>query len=101
MAEHEKKKALYRKAGRLLLPHTEADPAKQYTFPDPTCEGLAEAEWSARHFPETLTRSQLLTLCSAASAYRSLCTYELGQECCVGKLRDIWRALRSREATSD
>ncbi len=103
MNEHKGKVALYRKAGRILLPHGEKDPSKQYTFPDPLHGPFIEAEQRARYNPKALTRSDILALCSLASAYRSLTAYELGQECCVGKLRDIWRARRAqeKEATND
>ncbi|MHA1573443.1 MAG: hypothetical protein ACTSX8_05565 [Alphaproteobacteria bacterium] len=94
MSEHKEKVALYRKAGRLLLPHGEKDPAKQYIFPDPLHEPFIEAEQKARYNPQALTRTDLLALCSLAAAYRTLTSYELGQECCVKQLRDIWRARR-------
>ena len=100
VSEHEAKVALYRKAGRLLLPHGEQDPAKQYIFPDPLHGPFIEAERKARYNPQALTSTELLALCSLASAYRSLTADELGQEHCVKKLRDIWRARRAQEKGS-
>ena len=46
-------------------------------------------------------RGQVYRVLVLAEAYMDLTTYPLGQECCVGKLRDIWRARRAREEGDD
>lgn len=81
----------------LRLPHGETDPDKTYSMPDPDALGAAyEAVYRARFYggppasPDDIAR--VLTL---AGGYLDLTTYELGQECCVEKLRDIWRARRA------
>lgn len=79
----------------IRLPFGETDPAKRYSFPDPDSEKLHDAAHAARYAPETLTKGQAMWLAEIASAYFSLTTYELGQEHCVAKLRDIWRARRA------
>lgn len=45
----------------------------------------------------SLTHEQMVVLFTLAQGYLDLTTYELGQEHCVSKLRDIWRARRGRE----
>ena len=53
--------------------------------------------------PETVTvdAAELATVLSLAEGYLDLTMYELGQGCCVGKLRDIWRARRARVASNE
>ncbi len=83
---------------RLKLPHGETDPRKTYSFPDTDALSEAYAEAYDRHFHQkkSLTNSQVRVLLSLAQGYLALTTYVLGQECCVKKLRDIWRARRAR-----
>jgi hypothetical protein len=96
----------YLAAGRLLLPMGEEDSRKTYTMPDP--DGLCDAYGRLygvvfhRDAPVAPTvevsRSDLIKVLSLASGYETLTTYELGQEHCVEKLRDIWRSRRARQA---
>lgn len=79
----------------LRLPHGETDENKRYSFPDPDDEGNIDALWTMRYGEPT--RAQVLRALSLAQAYMALTTYELGQEHCVGKLRDIWRARRASQ----
>jgi len=89
--------------GRLRLPHDETDERKRYTMPDP--DALIELVRSARDKtyphdfgafdPSVITREEMVALTSLAEGYFVLTTYELGQEHCVQKLRDIWRARRA------
>lgn len=83
---------------RMKLPHGETDDEKTYSMPDP--DALLEAYDTAYrvHFSEkrALTDDQLAILFTLAGGYMGLTMYGLGQECCVGKLREIWRARRAR-----
>ncbi len=95
---------------RIKLPHGEVDPIDTYSMPDP--DALVDTYFDARRavfpangvlqsppYPDvTLTYSQAVDLLALAEGYLTLTTYELGQECCVEKLRDIWRARRARAA---
>lgn len=83
---------------RMRLPHNETDPTRLYSMPDP--DALADsykAAYRRRWYdgPE-LTQDQLDDVLALAKGYLDLTTYVLGQECCVGKLRDIWLARRAR-----
>lgn len=92
-----------RVAGRLRLPHDETDESKRYTMPDPDalCHLLASARDKTYPYnfgqfdPSVITREEMVALTSLAEGYLTLTTYELGQEHCVEKLRDIWRARRA------
>ena len=91
------------RAGNLLLPHDESDRSKTYLMPDPEHEGspyetLYAQAWSGFNAPDkvTVNRVDLHRVLALARGYLTLTTYELGQEHCVGKLRDIWRARRAR-----
>ena len=95
----------WRAAGMLRLPHGETRPEHRYSMPDP--DGLAADYLAAREklypggledLPKVvvLGRVELEHVLRLAGAYLDLTTYELGQEHCVGKLRDIWRARRAR-----
>ena len=100
MSDH---RAAQFRAGNLLLPHGEADPRKRYIMPSP--DARADAYSSAYHAAwygtqrdaetVTLDKETLRSLIALAGGYLDLTTYELGQEHCVGKLRDIWRARRA------
>lgn len=86
---------------RLSLPHGETDPNKRYQMPNPdgaAQEALAEV-YAYRYYnarvPSERDMSAVLEL---AQGYLHLTAYELGQEHCVGNLRDIWGAKR---ATAD
>lgn len=82
------------------LPHGETHRDKVYSMPDP--DGLIGAYENVRervYHPEWKldpTREDLKRVLMLAEGYLDLTTYTLGQECCVGKLRDIWRARRAR-----
>lgn len=89
----------------MRLPHDTTDARKRYTMPDP--DALEERFASARGaiFPPlhvespthvTMTREDACALLALADGYLTLTQCELGQECSVGKLRDIWRARRAR-----
>jgi len=93
------------------LPHGEREPSKTYSMPDP--DGLHEYFLDARRAvfpgigkldgrsPRVLTYEQAVALVTLAEGYLTLTMYELGQECCVGKLRDIWRARRATPTPHD
>ncbi len=80
----------------LHLPAPDAPPPERYVMPNP--DALAEAYARAYHAvwwrKEAPAIEDIKALLSLADGYRSLTTYPLGQECCVDKLRDIWRARR-------
>lgn len=91
---------------RMNLPHGETGSHKTYSMPDPDelSEGYTDA-YRAHYYSTTelgthgtLSEKQISTLLTLASGYLDLTMYELGQECCVEKLRDIWRARRARAA---
>lgn len=85
-------------AWRLRLPHDETDERKRYSMPDPDEHAEAYGEvYRCLYGGEELSREQLKRVLELAGGYMALTTYELGQECCVEKLRDIWRARRARE----
>lgn len=97
----------WRAAGMLRLPHGETRPERRYSMPDPDGKLFASYEAACRrlnpgcaleHLPDDvrLSRVELEHVLRLAGAYLDLTTYELGQEHCVGKLRDIWRARRAR-----
>lgn len=104
---HAERVASYKRAGCLLLPPGEEDPGKTYVMPDPG-DLLRDAYVRAYHAvyrgslgddsPVTLTRRDAQRLLSLADGYLTLTTYALGQEHCVEKLRDIWRARRAADA---
>jgi hypothetical protein len=90
----------------IKLPRGETDTRKTYVFPDP--DALGQLLWRTRYAylypvgideprPSTVdvARGDLEKLLAYAEAYIDLTTYELGQEHCVKKLRDIWRARRA------
>ena len=89
---------------RMKLPHGEADPNKTYSMPDPDALLGRYIDAYSAHYPcvgklgthGTLSDEQVSTLLTLAQGYLDLTMYELGQECCVAKLRDIWRARRAR-----
>lgn len=88
---------------RITLPHDETDESRRYSLPDP--DELREAyaavyRWHHWHGPVPPTREEWTRVLMLASGYLDLTTYDGGQECCVGKLRDLWRARRARAAES-
>lgn len=102
MTTYNERARMYRAAGRLLLPHGEEDERRTYVMPDPDEAGTGEALralWEAYDAPGdkvTVRRDDLVRVLGLAIGYLDLTTYELGQEHCVRKLRDIWRARRAR-----
>ena len=91
------------RAGNLLLPNGDHRRERQYVMPSPDALGDAyeRAYDAAWYRPQTeggevtLDKQTLRDLISLAGGYLTLTTYALGQEHCVGKLRDIWRARRA------
>ena len=86
----------------MQLPHDETDERKRYAMPDPDeLMSLYRAARDRRYYPNSrqcYTDEQITdALIALAGGYLDLTTYELGQECCVQKLRDIWRARRIAE----
>jgi hypothetical protein len=81
----------------LRLPHGETEEAKRYTMPSP--DEMTDAYDAVRrhlYYDERKpTDAELKCVVELACAYLHLTMYELGQECCVEKLRDIWRARRA------
>lgn len=97
----------WRRAGMLRLPHDETDPAKRYSMPDPDGRLFASYDAARRRLSPgcsledlpaevRLSREELEHVLRLAMGYLDLTTYSLGQEHCVEKLRDIWRARRAR-----
>jgi hypothetical protein len=84
----------------LRLPHGETDERKLYSMPNP--DVLMESfkiVYRNRFCRERVpTQEEMDHVIYLADAYLSLTMFELGQECCVGKLRDIWRARRALES---
>jgi hypothetical protein len=85
----------------LRLPSPDAPESERYVMPDPYA--LHEAYARVHHasyrgifYGEDLKRDDVKAVLELARGYLDLTTYPLGQETCVGKLRDIWRALRKR-----
>jgi hypothetical protein len=82
---------------RLQLPSDDAPERERYTMPDPVALADAyERLYHAAYLGQPLSTDDVKDVLQLASGYLDLTTYELGQECSVGKLRDIWRALRRR-----
>jgi len=88
-----------KKPYHLRLPHGETDGAKRYVMPDPDAGldaiGRMTDYWSGLR--GELHRGDLARVLMLARGYIALTTYPLGQEHCVGKLRDVWRARRARK----
>jgi hypothetical protein len=83
---------------RLHLPTDDATQEHRYTMPDP--DALAESYerlYHAAWLGQPMDCADVKAVLALASGYLHLTTYDLGQECCVGQLRDIWRARRMRE----
>jgi hypothetical protein len=81
----------------MRLPSDDAPPRERYTMPDP--DGLSDAYQRLREaaYHDThMSRDDVKAVLMLAEGYLGLTTYEMGQECCVAKLRDIWRARRRR-----
>jgi hypothetical protein len=97
------------KRHRIPLPHGEADSRKRYSMPDPdSLEPVYTEAYRAFYSAGlslgehgSLTDKQISVLFALASGYLDLTMYELGQECCVEKLRDIWRARRAESQPPD
>jgi hypothetical protein len=87
-------------AKHLQLPSADLPQSDRYQMPDPDGE-LGEAYERLYHqayLDQPLSREDVKDVLMLAHGYLDLTTYDLGQECCVGKLRDIWRARRRRAA---
>lgn len=102
----------------MRLPHDETDPQKLYSFPDPDVlidsyialrdevhpPFADSAEFAVGRRERSDSGKRVVTYTHAAyvlmlaNAYLTLTTYELGQEHCIQKLRDIWRARRATPA---
>lgn len=82
----------------LRLPHGEVDESKRYTMPDPdACASALRVVRRNHHYGERApTEVEITCVILLAEGYIDLTTYDLGQECCVEKLRDIWRAMRAK-----
>lgn len=79
---------------RLRLPINATDERERYSMPYPDDERF----WEVRHrffAAGEITQADGHYLFALAEAYLHLTTYPLGQERCVQKLRDIWRARRA------
>lgn len=87
---------------QLRLPVGETDPNKIYHYPDPDALKPDYLEARSKFYTsggrtQPLSEHELYVLFELAGAYLNLTTYALGQECCVEKLRDIWRARRAKK----
>lgn len=82
---------------KLKLPHGETDPAHIYVVPDPreVARAVERMHRATYYGGETISDREWAILSDAAAAYVYLTTDILGQEHCVAKLRDIWRAMRA------
>lgn len=65
---------------------------ERWSIIDPTSERSGEVLHKARYGGE-LTQGERYVLAELGGAFRFLCTYELGVECVVKKLRQIRREL--------
>lgn len=81
----------------LRLPDSSAPPEERYAMPDPDalCESRSRLRRAA-YGDGTVDIKDVKRVLWLADGYIDLTMYELGQECCVEKLRDIWRARRRR-----
>jgi hypothetical protein len=75
----------------------------RYSMPDPYALGeVYERVYRHIHYGEECDLDKdIAGVLVLAKGYLDLTTYSLGQECCVGKLRDIWRVCRSRTIPED
>lgn len=88
---------------RLRVPHDETDEtdeSKVASFPNPDHDAVDKAFGRANDllFSKRLgveDEAAVRMLYSIAEAYMHLTTYDLGQEVCVTRLRQIWRARRA------
>jgi len=87
----------------MRLPSPDAPRDLQYNMCDP--DYMAERVRTIRtaHYSsgETLSREDVAVLLLLADDYLHLTTCACGQEHCVRKLRDIWRARRGREQSKE
>ena len=104
--DYDELRAKQLRCGNLLLPDGDHRREKQYLMPSPDArsgayESLYDRAWhsgaDAGSAMVTVSREDLRLALSLADGYLTLTTYPLGQEHCVGKLRDIWRARRAEE----
>jgi hypothetical protein len=69
-------------------------------MPDPDIGvSLYESAYRAYYYSGSnreLPHELVVALFTLAQGYLDLTTYELGQEHCVAKLRDIWRARKAK-----
>jgi hypothetical protein len=88
---------------RIKLPTPDAPPNDVYSMADPEYlpEALREIYGWLYYSEREPSREALVQVMSMAQGYIHLTTYELGQENCVEKLRDIWRARRARETKGE
>lgn len=88
---------------RIRLPHNETDETKRYSLTDPRAgEAAYAAVYRWKYYGEREPMpDELAIVLMLAGDYLHLTTYELGQECCVRKLRDMWRALRAAERNEE
>jgi hypothetical protein len=88
---------------RIKLPTPDAPPDKTYSMVDPDYlpEALREVYGWLYYSEREPSRQALAHVVAMAEDYMHLTTYELGQENCVKKLRDIWRARRAREQEAE
>lgn len=76
---------------------------KRYSMPDPDVLHDAYGRVRRAAFGNVfdgegeIDAADLRRVLMLAQGYLDLTTYVLGQECCVGKLRDVWRARRARQ----
>lgn len=104
--ERARRRTVNAKDAMLRLPHDETAPEKLYSFPNPDALIVAfralnqevylfaDDEQRSRD-RVTVSYDHVAYVLMLANAYLDLTMYELGQECCVEKLRDIWRARRA------
>ena len=81
----------------LKLPINCKDSKKLYSMPNP--DALIESYSKVRDWRfnggADPTEEEIAHVLMLARGYLDLTTYSLGQTCCVGKLKDIWRARRA------
>jgi len=80
----------------LHLPTPDAPDSERYIMPNPDAlfEAYDRAQGAVWHCKSEPSMEDIKALLSLAQGYLRLTTYELGQESCVGTLRDVWRERR-------
>lgn len=82
----------------MALPRADSEGPDRYVMADPDACAEAFARFRAHVYGGEAAPSEddIKRVLAMAGCYLHLTTYALGQEHCVGQLRDIWRERRRR-----